>query len=185
VAGLGELAAGGAEQALVGGLVAGLKVRPIKEGRNQGKRMASFMVEDQSGSVRAVAFADAYERLEKLLADGAPLLFTAALRSADGEHVELSVEGATPLEGIEARAATALRLHIDVDGFSEAAAVEHLYELILRHEGKIPLRLRLVGTGWRADVTPTRVLGVNPRTLVPELTALLGPGRVEYVFNGA
>ena len=185
VAGLVEVAGSGAEQALVGGLVAGLKVRPIKEGRNQGKRMAAFMVEDQTGSVRAVAFADAFERLERLLADGAPLLFTAALRSSDAEHVELSVESATPLEGIEARAATALRVHLELEALPESDALEHLYELVLRHEGKVPLRLRLTGEGWRADVTPTRVLGVNPRTLVPELTALLGPGRVEYVFNGS
>ncbi|MCU0294177.1 MAG: DNA polymerase III subunit alpha, partial [Thermoanaerobaculaceae bacterium] len=45
---LKELAGGGAESAVVAGLISGLKIRPIKDGRNQGRRMASFMLEDQS-----------------------------------------------------------------------------------------------------------------------------------------
>jgi hypothetical protein len=28
------------------------------------------------------------------------------------------------------------------------------------------------------------VLGVDAKAVLPELTALLGPGHVEYVFNG-
>jgi len=58
-----------------------------------------------------------------------------------------------------------------------------LHELFLRHEGRIQLRLRLMGAAWQAEVVPNRVLGVNPTTLVPALTALLGPGKVEYVFT--
>jgi DNA polymerase-3 subunit alpha len=161
---LSELVVAGADRAVVGGLIAGLKVRPIKEGRNQGRRMASFTLEDQTGAVRVVVFPDAYERYERSI-----------------------VDEVTPLEGIEARRATALRVELDLDRFSDKDALERLHELFLRHEGRVQLRLRLVGSSWQAEVVPNRVLGVNPATLVPALTALLGPGRVEYVFssNGA
>jgi len=184
VSGLSELASTGAERATVGGLVAGLKVRPIKEGRNQGRRMASFTLEDQTGTVRVVAFPDAYERFEKHLLDGACVLVTAALRASDQEHVELALEEATPLEGIEARKATALRVELDLDRFADRDALEQLHELLLRHEGRMQLRLRLVGGAFQAEVVPNRILGVDPTTLVPALTALLGPGRIEYVFGG-
>ena len=40
-----------------------MKVRATKEGRNQGKRMASLNVEDQTGSVRAVAFSDGRQKV--------------------------------------------------------------------------------------------------------------------------
>jgi DNA polymerase III alpha subunit len=149
--------------------------------------MASFTLEDQTGAVRVVAFPDAYERYEKCLVDGTSVLVTATLRASDAEHAELALEEAMPLEGIEARKASALRVELDLERFADKDALEQLHELFLRHEGRMQLRLRLVGGAWQAEVVPNRILGVDPTTLVPALTALLGPGRVEYVFssNGA
>ncbi|MGV8042110.1 MAG: DNA polymerase III subunit alpha [Thermoanaerobaculaceae bacterium] len=183
VSDLQELVASGAESATVAGLVSGLKVRPIKDGRNQGRRMASFTLEDQTSSVRVVAFADAFEKVERLLADGAALLVTAALRSQDAEHVELGLEEVVPLEGIESRRAAAVRVEIDLARHGDEAALEHIHELVLSHEGRVSLRLRLLGEGWRADLVPSRVLGVNPDTLIPELNALLGPGHAEILLG--
>lgn len=180
---LQELAASGAESATVAGLVSGLKVRPIKDGRNQGRRMASFTLEDQTSSVRVVAFADAFEKVERLLVDGAALLVTAALRSQDAEHVELGLEEVVPLEGIESRRAAAVRVEIDLARHGNEAELEHIHELVLSHEGRVSLRLRLLGEGWRADLVPSRVLGVNPETLIPELNALLGPGHAEILLG--
>ncbi|HPC83931.1 MAG TPA: DNA polymerase III subunit alpha [Thermoanaerobaculaceae bacterium] len=178
-----ELAASGAESVTVAGLVTGLKVRPIKDGRNQGRRMASFTLEDQTSSIRVVAFADAFERVEKLLADGAALLVTAAVRRQDAEYVELGLEEAVPLEGIESRRAAAVRVEIDLTRHGSEAELEHIHDVVLAHEGRVSLRLRLLGDGWRAELIPTRVLGVDPRTLIPELNALLGPGHVELLLG--
>ena len=180
---LSDLAATGADRAVVAGLVAGFKVRPIKEGRNQGRRMAALNLEDQTGSVRAVAFPEAFERFEKILVEGKAVLATTTMRASDGEHVELAIEEVTPLEGIEARRAMALRVEMDLSRHAQSEVLEPLRDLVLRHEGKVPLRLRLVGDGWSSDLVPGRVLGVDPTTFVPALTALLGPSRVEYIFS--
>ncbi len=180
---LPELAGTGADGAVVGGLITGLKVRPIKEGRNQGRRMASFSLEDQSGTVRVVAFPDAFERYERALIDGTSVLVTATLRANDPEHVELGMEEVTPLEGIEARKASALRVELRPEQLADRDAVERLHELVLCHEGRMQLRMRLLGPTWTAEFVPTRVLGVNPSTLIPALLTLLGPIRAEYVFD--
>jgi DNA polymerase III subunit alpha len=180
---LPQLAAAGADRVVVGGLISGLKVRPIRDGRNQGRRMASFTLEDQTGGVRAVAFADVFERSERALVDGTAVLATATPRSSEGEHVELSLDEVTPLEGIESRRATALRVELDLSRFSAPDQLRTLHELVLRHEGRVQLRLRLLGPSWTAELVPTRVLGVDPAGLVPALTGLLGGGRVEYVFG--
>ncbi|MEW6335847.1 MAG: DNA polymerase III subunit alpha [Acidobacteriota bacterium] len=185
VAELTELLEAGGEGASVAGIVTALRTRQIKEGRNQGRRMSSFTLEDQTGAVRAVAFPDAFAKLEGVLSDGAAVLVTATLRSADSEHVELSVEEATPLEGIEARRASALRILLDVEHHTSPETLERLHALLLRHEGRTSVRLRLVGRGWRLDLTPNRVLGVDARAVAPAVTSLLGPGHVEYVFNGS
>ncbi len=180
---LSDLAGTGADRAVVAGLVAGLKVRPIREGRNQGRRMAALNLEDQTGSVRAVAFPEVFERYEKTLVEGKAVLATTTMRASDGEHVELAIEEVTPLEGIEARRAMALRVEMDLSRHAQSEVLECLRDLVLRHEGKVPLRLRLVGGGWYSDLVPGRVLGVDPATFVPALTALLGPSRVEYIFS--
>ena len=183
VAELSQLAADGADRVVVGGLVTTLKVRPIKDGRNQGRRMASFTLEDQTGTVRVVAFPDVFERFERVLADGAAVLATATPKASDAEHVELSLEEAAPLEGIEARKAAALRVELDLSRFAGREELVALQELFLRHEGRLQLRLRLVGPSWSAELVPTRVMGVDPTTLIPALTPLLGAGRAEFVFE--
>jgi DNA polymerase III alpha subunit len=183
VAELPQLAAAGADRVVVGGLVSSLKVRPIKDGRNQGRRMASFTLEDQTGTVRVVAFPDVFERFERSLADGTAVLAAATPRASDGEHVELSLEEATPLEGIEARKAAALRVELDLSRFAGREELVALQELFLRHEGRLQLRLRLVGPAWSAELVPTRVMGVDPATLIPALTSLLGAGRADFVFD--
>ncbi len=185
VASLGELAASNSDRASVAGVVTGMKIRPIKDGPSRGKRMAALTVEDQTGVVRAVAFPDSFQRLERVLVDGAALLLTASLRSADAEHVELVLEEATPLEGIEARKASALRIVIDLARHGDEGSLQRLHAVLLHHEGRLPARLRLLGPGWRADLLPTRLLGVDAHAAVPEIAALLGPGHVEYVFNGS
>jgi hypothetical protein len=48
----------------------------------------------------------------------------------------------------------------------------------------MPVRLRLIRGDWQAELVPDRLLGVDAKSVLPELTALLGPGHVEYVFNG-
>jgi DNA polymerase-3 subunit alpha len=179
---LPELAMSGADRATVAGLVTAVKIRPIKEGRNKGRRMAAFQLEDQTGSVRVVAFADAFERYERITVEGSAILAVASLRAGDVEHVELGLEEATPLEGIEARKASGLRVELDLARCGDREFLERLHGVILRHEGRLQLRLRLVGDGFQAEVVPKRVLGVDPKALVPALSAMLGPARVEFIF---
>jgi DNA polymerase-3 subunit alpha len=183
VAELGELYSGGAATASVAGLVTGLKARATKEGRNQGKRMASFTIEDQTGNVRAVAFSDVYEKYDRLLVDGAAVLVTASLRASDGEHVELRIEQASRLEGIEGRRASAVRIELDLASHGDQETLDRVHDALLRHEGKLGVRVRLRGGEWVADVLPNRVVGVDPATLLPALNAILGPGHVEFIFN--
>jgi DNA polymerase III alpha subunit len=147
--------------------------------------MAAFTLEDQTGGVRSVAFPDAFAKLERLLADGAAVLATATLRSSDAEHVELSVEEALSLEGIEAKKASALRVLVDLARHADEGTLERLHALCLSNEGRLPVRLRLLGDGWQAELTPTRVLGVDAKALAPAVSALLGPGHVEFIFNGS
>jgi len=65
---------------------------------------------------------------------------------------------------------------------SESSLPERLCEVLERHRGDIPVRVRLDcsdALGLRADLMPNRYLFVEPSGgLVRELEDLVGPGRV-------
>ncbi|MEJ2580937.1 MAG: hypothetical protein P8127_04750, partial [Acidobacteriota bacterium] len=176
--------AAGAEHLTVGGLVTGLKVMPIrKEGRNQGRRMAVFRLEDAAGAVRVVAFPDVFEAYERLLADGKPVLVVATTRG-EGEHVELMADEVVALDGIDSRRAAALRVVIDLDQVDEER-LEEIREYLLEHPGEMPVRFELLRRGrFRARLVPPPALTVDPRTATRDgLKTLLNGGWCEYEFD--
>ncbi|MCU0304565.1 MAG: DNA polymerase III subunit alpha [Thermoanaerobaculales bacterium] len=176
--------ADGAENATVGGLVSGLKVIPIKkEGRNQGRRMAVFQLEDATGAVRAVAFPDAFESCERLIADGRPVLVAATLKG-EGEHVELMVEKVSDLDAMDSARAAALKIVLDLDAVDEER-LESIREYLLGHPGDMPVRFELRRSGrFRARLVPPPALSIEASPEVREgLAALLAGGWCEFEFD--
>lgn len=182
---LEEAWAAGEREVTVAGLVSGFASVRTKEKNGQGgKLMARFFLEDQSATLPAVVFPDAFQRLQPLLENGRALKVLASLhKSPRDERLELRVEEATPLEGIEVRKASALRLTLPLAQFGEQE-LEALAELLEECPGPVPLRLRLVGESFRVEMSCGRFPGIDPEKALPRLKGLLGPGTVEYVFNG-
>jgi DNA polymerase-3 subunit alpha len=181
---LAEHFAAGAEHVTVGGLVTGLKVMPIrKEGRNQGRRLAVFQLEDADGVVRVVAFPDVFDAYERLLADGKPVLVVATVKG-EGDHVELMADEVVALEGIDSRRAAALRVVLDLDQVDEER-LEAIREYLLEHPGDMPVRFELLRRGkFRARLVPPPALTVDPRAATREgLKELLKGGWCEYEFD--
>jgi DNA polymerase-3 subunit alpha len=178
--------ASGAERVTLGGLVSALRVMPIrKEGPNQGRRMAVWQLEDPSGSVRAVAFPDAFERYEKLLADGAAVLVMASLKG-DGDHVELTVDEVASLDHVDSQRAAALRVVLDLDRVAEGD-LEQLKEFLLEHSGELPVRFELRRRGrFRARLVPPPALAVDASVDTRRgLEPLLAGGWCEFEFDTA
>jgi hypothetical protein len=76
-----------------------------------------------------------------------------------------------------------LRVEIDLDRHGSREELERLHQLFLRHEGRMALRLRLCSANWQAELVPARVVGINPNTLIPAISTVLGPGRTDFVFG--
>ena len=142
VAELGERFAAGTERATVGGLVNGLKVMSIKkEGRNHGRQLAVFRLEEANGAVRVVAFPDVFDTYGRLLEDGAAVIVVASLKG-DGDHVELMADEIVALDGIDSRRAAALRVVLDLDEMDEER-LDAIREYLLAHPGDMPVRFEL------------------------------------------
>ena len=184
--GLPHLFKTGAETATVGGLVSALKIIPIKkEGRNHGRRMAVFQLEDANGAVRAVAFPDTFESYERLIEDGSALLVKATLKG-EGDHVELMVEEVLDLVSMDSKQAAGLRIVLDLELVDEAA-FEAIREYLLEHPGEMPVRFELRRRGqFRARLVPPPALSVEASQETRDgLTPLLAGGRCEFEFDTA
>jgi len=176
----------GAESATIGGMISGLKVIPIKkEGRNHGRKLAVFYLEDANGSVRAVAFPDTFEANERLIQDGASVLVSATLKG-EGEHVELMVEEVANLVTMDSKKAAGLRVSLDLEMVDEDS-LEAIREFLLEHSGEMPVRFDLRRKGrFRARLVPPPALSVDPSQETREgLAALDGVRRCEFEFDTA
>ena len=174
----------GAERVTVAGLVTGLKVVPIRrEGPNHGRRMGVWELEDATGSVRVVAFPDAFDRAERLLADGSAVLVVATLKG-EGDHVELSAEEVSSLDGLAEKRAAALRVVVDLDEADEAS-LEELREFLLDHPGDLSVRFELVRRGrFRARLVPPPALTVDgSQETRNALQERLGSGWCEFEYD--
>jgi DNA polymerase III subunit alpha len=68
----------------IGGIVSQLKKTKIKKGRNEGRLMGRFTLDDQYGSVDVVVFADLFDKVQRWLEDALPVLVTATVKDTGG-----------------------------------------------------------------------------------------------------
>jgi len=156
---------GEGSEVVLGGIVVGLEERVIKSGRNEGRRMARFKVEDFEGAVGAVMFADAFQRYREVLKENEVLLFAADV-DASREEVSVRVHDVY----LPANAAQELAGLVEVD-LSPAAPLREVRETLARFPGEKPVRLRLTpAPGLQVALRADAALLVAP---TPELTLAL------------
>jgi DNA polymerase-3 subunit alpha len=164
----------GADRVTIGGLVSALKVMPIKkEGRNQGRRMAVWQLEDSTGSARVVAFPD----------DGRPVLVVAAIKG-EGDHAELLADEVVALDRVAEKKAAALRIVMDLAEVDEEL-LDAVREYLLEHPGELPVRFELIRKGrFRARMVPPPALSVDSSQATRDgLKELVGSGWTEFEFD--
>jgi len=124
---------------VLGGLVVGLSERVIKSGRNEGRRMARFRIEDFDGSVEAVMFAEAFHRYRDRLSENRVFFFVG---DVDAAREEVSVRVSEIYDPKEAPRALAASVQLRVEGEASALLPE-LKALVRRHAGDRPIVLLL------------------------------------------
>ena len=177
---------------VLGALLGSLRTTRTRKGRNPGQKMAMIQLEDKSGRVEGVLFADAYAEYEELLERGAVLFFAGRV-DRRREEPNLVVSKVVPLEEAPTRLARRLRIHIDLRGTAGTPTnglnedLEGLRELLDRRrsrgrnggvevEFELALKDRTVLTGANGARAP-----IDAR-LASDIDDLLGArGRCRYI----
>ncbi len=150
---------------VLGGIVVGLEERVIKSGKNEGRRMARFRIEDFEGAVPAVMFADSFQRYRDLLKENEVLLFAA---DVDASREEVSVRVHDVYRPADAPRELSGLVEVDL---GPEAPLQEVRETFGRFKGTKPVRLTLrPAPGLRVGMRADAAILVEP---VPELIAAL------------
>ena len=178
-----SLAEAGADAVVaLAGVVTQLQLRPTR--KDPSRKIAKFRVEDLWGSIGAVVFPSALERLGEMLEEDRVGLFRGRLSMTQRDEVEILVDEIIPL-GARDELALMGTLEVRLDALTGADMIASLQQLLLRHPGSARVRFLFpsaegghravrAGTEWKVRLGPA---------LTDELGTLLGPGRAHAVMD--
>jgi len=127
-------------QVTVGGLVARMRRTKIKSGRNAGRFMGRFVLEDLYGSVPVMLFANQLQQFGHLLEDEAVVIVKAQARSR-GSELELSVDEIVPLQQVTHHRPIAVEVRLSET--LSAGDLLKLRDLLIEHPGAVAVELRI------------------------------------------
>ncbi|HKP85395.1 MAG TPA: DNA polymerase III subunit alpha [Blastocatellia bacterium] len=150
-------------QVTIGGIVMEINVKPTKKG----DRFALFHLEDQYGSVKVVAWPEAYGKASGILQNDAPVMVKGRLEIDDGGAMTIISEEIQSLENIRERTARTVILRFNVEVISSDRA-ERLHALLDSHRGDCGITFEVeMNDGQIARIQPNQFVRVK---VTPELT---------------
>ena len=165
------------DEILVAGIIHGLRVQKTR--RDQ-KLYAQASLEDASGKIDLIAFPRDYERLAESLKIEVPVLVRGAI-SGDEESVKLSVLSIQPLEDVQVKLPSAIRIRINLDRATEAM-LSGLKSAADASPGPGKVMLHLEKRGEYAVILePDSMSVAADRGWVERIEELIGKGCVQAV----
>ncbi len=165
---------------VVGGMVSSMRRIKIKSGRNAGKFMARFILEDLEGAVPVAVFSDALQKFGSYLENEAIVLVKGMVRER-GSEPELTLEEVTPLERLRRQAVERLDLDLGL-GLSEAEMIA-LRDCLIEHHGEVPVHLRLETGDRKIEIAPENRFRVSVSPgFIQSVEAIVGTGNVRKRF---
>ncbi len=166
----------------LGGLVTRLRTNKIRQGPNAGRLMARFVLEDLEGTLPAAAFADAYARFSKRLAEEKVVVVKGVVRDR-GSGGELTVE---EVFEVEPGGPPVASLDLRLTGSLSVSAMLELRDFLVEHQGEVPVQFELDLDGRTLRIVPEERFRVEVAPdLLASLESLVGAGNVKPRYADA
>jgi DNA polymerase-3 subunit alpha len=174
---LGDLP--GDSQGFLGGVIE--EIRAIRS--RKGEPLHFLRIEDYTGSMEVIVFADVYARFERYLFKGALALARGRI-AREVDQVRLVAEDVMFLEEAAQKLATSVRLHLSVEGFSRES-LSDLRQLFKSQPGSCPVYLHFnIGQHTEVIQRLPPPFNVYPaRDLIREITRRFGEGSLEIIYG--
>ncbi len=173
---VGGVAKGVEGSVTLGGLATQVKRLTIKSGKNAGRIMARFVLEDLEGRLAIAVFADQMQRFGHLLHEDAAVLVQGTVRER-GAEPEMNVEEIRSLDSILGEVVTQVELW--VGSAMPTAKLLELRDQLTERSGTVPVVLRISLEACEVTISLGDRFRVEPDdALTHSLERLLGPGTV-------
>ena len=158
----------------MGGIITTVKTQLDKKGQT----MAFFTIEDFSGSIECLCFADAYRRFMTLIHSDSLILLAGNLSTREGERPKLKVQTVVPLSEVRNGAVLDVHLRLAPEQISEGV-LDELESLICRFDKGNGFLFIYYPVGKQTvKVKSNRVRLEARRELIESLRELLGQDAV-------
>ena len=120
------------ESVRIAGMISGVRILQIKQGKNAGKKMAKFLLEDLEGMVPVTCFARAYETLKEHIVED-EIVFLTGRQDKGSEEPALLLDALDPAAVVVRREVSGIVLHLDASMSTEVflgrvAAIAELHK---------------------------------------------------------
>lgn len=141
------------------GIISGFQVKYSKKGN----RFCIFRLEDRSGGVKCLAWADTYTKFSELLADDALIIAEGKVESNDGQEITLILNEIKRIADAIPQKARQLRVGLTRNNLSEAI-FEEIFSVLGTSQGKCEVYLDLLleeGISVKLFSQPLRIQGAS------------------------
>jgi len=166
---------------VIGGLMTSVTRRTIQNGRSKGATMALFKLEDLTGTVNGVAFAETYRKCGRLLDEDA-IVFIIGQVDFRREEPSIKANEIIAIDHVEEQLTGSINLRLQAAGLDEDTLCS-LRDILLAHPGPCAVFLEI----QTPDKTTAKVrVGSSlfvaaTKKLRREVSGLLGDGRITCI----
>jgi len=165
----------------IGGIIANVKRRYVRNGASAGQRMASFLLEDLSGKADCVVFPQTFEKFAGSLRKDA-IVFVRGKISRRRESPSIIVDEVIPLEKASEKLTESVTVSLQCAGL-EDSTLEQLQNIFLSHPGSCPVYLKMLTHDNKERIIRANSsfnVSANP-ALKKSVDRLLGEGHIEFI----
>ncbi|MFK7741968.1 MAG: DNA polymerase III subunit alpha [Planctomycetota bacterium] len=161
----------------IAGMISGVRVLQIKQGKNAGKKMAKFLLEDLDGQVGVTCFARSYEKLKDQIVEDA-IVFLSGRQDKGSDEPALLLDELDNASEVVRREVAGLVLNLEAAQTTDRA-LSRLAEVAERYRGNQQLCLDVEDEGRCFRVRTDGGVRVTD-DLLDEFAVLVGPDNMSF-----
>jgi DNA polymerase-3 subunit alpha len=148
------------QEVVMGGMVAKIRYRVTKNGRNAGAKMAVFVLEDLQGSAEVVIFPDAFEKNSALLVVD-KIVFVRGRVDCRRQVPNIVAEELIELEAASEKIGAKVNIKLDVKEINKER-IARIKTICNTHKGRSPVYVTVTTTKGKVSAMASRNFNVRP-----------------------
>jgi DNA polymerase-3 subunit alpha len=165
------------ENIRIAGMISGVRILQIKQGKNAGKKMAKFMLEDLDGMVPVTCFARSFETLKDHIVED-EIVFLTGRQDKGSEEPALLLDALDPASVVVRREVSGIVLHLDAS-MSTDVFLTRVIAIADKHSGNHQLNLDVEDGGDCFRIRADSGVAISDE-LIDSFAVLVGPDNMSF-----